>query len=296
MDLRHLRTFAAVARTGSFTAAADELGYTQSAVSQHVAALEADLGRTLLTRRPVALTDAGELLAAHARHLLLRADVARSELAARPVAPHRVIVAATPLAATTPLLDTLDRVVAVLDVVEAGEALRRVAQGQADVAAVDGVTAPNGPIAAVEPGVLRRYRVAEVPLEVLLPAGHPLAGAPGVDLDALRDAHWLDAPALRCDPSLVPGGPPPATAGRLRYLGHDLTAVVRLVAGGHGLALLPAGAALDHPLVRRLAVRRPDVVHRVELLTLPARSAELAALLALDRDPADPEVIPPSPR
>ena len=49
MDPRHLRTLAVVARRASFSAAARELGYTQSAVSQHVAALEADVGTT---RRP----------------------------------------------------------------------------------------------------------------------------------------------------------------------------------------------------------------------------------------------------
>lgn len=66
MDLRDLRSFLAVVRTGSFTAAAADLGYTQSAVSQHVAALEADLGTPLLHRRPVRPTAAGARLAEHA--------------------------------------------------------------------------------------------------------------------------------------------------------------------------------------------------------------------------------------
>lgn len=54
MDPHLLRTFVAVARLASFSEAARELGYTQSAVSQHIAALEQDLGAPLLTRRPVA--------------------------------------------------------------------------------------------------------------------------------------------------------------------------------------------------------------------------------------------------
>ncbi|WP_244894085.1 LysR family transcriptional regulator, partial [Planobispora rosea] len=59
MDPHLLRTFVTVARLGSFSAAAGELGYTQSAVSQQVAALEADLGTPLLQRRPVVPTPAG---------------------------------------------------------------------------------------------------------------------------------------------------------------------------------------------------------------------------------------------
>ena len=56
MDPQHLRTFVAVVGHRSFSAAARTLGYTQSAVSQHVAALEADLQTRLVTRRPVAST------------------------------------------------------------------------------------------------------------------------------------------------------------------------------------------------------------------------------------------------
>lgn len=56
MDPHLLRTYVTVARLASFSEAARERGYTQSAVSQHIAALETDLGLPLLSRRPVAPT------------------------------------------------------------------------------------------------------------------------------------------------------------------------------------------------------------------------------------------------
>src|SRR5260370_42712224 len=62
-----LRTFVAVARLGSFSAAAAELGYTQAAVSQQVAALENDLKTRLLNRRPVEPTAAGPRPLQHAQ-------------------------------------------------------------------------------------------------------------------------------------------------------------------------------------------------------------------------------------
>src|SRR6266542_4280254 len=60
-----LRAFAAVARNGSFSRAAQELYVSQPAVSKHVAALEAELGKRLLVRdrKGVMLTPAGRLLA-----------------------------------------------------------------------------------------------------------------------------------------------------------------------------------------------------------------------------------------
>src|ERR671922_116664 len=63
-DLRRLRAFHAVAERGSFSAAAVDLGYAQSVVSHHVAALERELGLTLVNRatRPVSVTDGGERL------------------------------------------------------------------------------------------------------------------------------------------------------------------------------------------------------------------------------------------
>ncbi|NUS03412.1 MAG: LysR family transcriptional regulator, partial [Nonomuraea sp.] len=80
MDPNLLRTFVTVARHGSFSAAATELGYTQSAISQQIAALEADLGLPLLSRRPVEPTAAGLRLLEHAGPLLLRLRAARADV------------------------------------------------------------------------------------------------------------------------------------------------------------------------------------------------------------------------
>ncbi len=81
VELRDLRTLVTVVRTRSFTAAATELGYTQSAVSQQIRSLEQEVGRPLLNRRPVRPTPAGARLIEHANRILTRLDVARSELA-----------------------------------------------------------------------------------------------------------------------------------------------------------------------------------------------------------------------
>src|SRR4051812_50196533 len=80
MDPRFLRTFATVTRLASFSAAARELGYTQSAVSQHIAALEGELGAALLSRRPVEPTEAGARLLEHAEPILLRLEAARADV------------------------------------------------------------------------------------------------------------------------------------------------------------------------------------------------------------------------
>ncbi|MFC7648989.1 LysR family transcriptional regulator [Streptosporangium lutulentum] len=80
MDPHLLRTFVTVVHRGSFSAAAEDLGYTQSAVSQQIAVLEADLGLALVHRRPVTPTPAGERLLEHAGPLLLRHRAARADV------------------------------------------------------------------------------------------------------------------------------------------------------------------------------------------------------------------------
>jgi DNA-binding transcriptional LysR family regulator len=84
IELRHLMALVAVAENGTFSRAADALGYTQSAVSQQIATLERIVGTPLFDRpggpRPALLTPAGEVLLGHARAILARVNAAAADL------------------------------------------------------------------------------------------------------------------------------------------------------------------------------------------------------------------------
>src|SRR5919199_2875059 len=84
LDVRRMRVLREVAAQRSFSAAAEKLGYTQSAVSQQIAALEREAGSTLIERNPrgLRLTDAGEALVRHADKILARLAEAEAELEA----------------------------------------------------------------------------------------------------------------------------------------------------------------------------------------------------------------------
>src|SRR6476620_8314439 len=84
LNVQRLKVLREVAARGSFSAAADALSYTQSAVSQAVATLEAETGTTLLERdrRGVRPTAAGAALVAHADGILARLEAAEADLAA----------------------------------------------------------------------------------------------------------------------------------------------------------------------------------------------------------------------
>src|SRR6476620_5145375 len=83
LDSRQLRTFCALARTGSFTQTARELHLTQSGVSHSMKALERDIGCRLLDRlgKKVVLTQAGEQLLHHSLNILSEMESARESLA-----------------------------------------------------------------------------------------------------------------------------------------------------------------------------------------------------------------------
>ncbi|WFB10691.1 LysR family transcriptional regulator [Streptomyces sp. LX-29] len=275
MDLHLLRTFLTVARLGSFSAAARDLGYTQSAVSQHIAALEADLGAPVLERRPVVPTAVGARLLEHAGPLLLRAEAARADIArmtTRPTA--RVAIGRTPLAAAEELATALAgarRAVPGLLVqvrVLSGAALpAAVATGEVDLALVDGVAAPNDPLHLPDTSPLAAAGVGERPLAVVLPRDHPLAGRARLRLTDLADAVWLDAPDLMPTPDqlcAITGAD--GFRARVRYEGADPHGLLALVAAGHGLALLPADAVDRAPGLAAVPLAAPRLVHRTELL------------------------------
>ncbi|QTE01683.1 LysR family transcriptional regulator [Streptomyces cyanogenus] len=268
MDPHLLRTYVTVARLASFSKAARELGYTQSAVSQHIAALEQDLGAPLLTRRPVVPTAAGERLLEHAGPLLLRLDAARADVVRMAAAPQQgLTLVATATALGPAVLGALPPAGVTLRVLTRAEIPAAVATGTADLGLVDGLAAPSDPLRLPDVAPLTTYGIAEEPVSVLLPAGHPLAGRPGLRLGDLRDARWLDAP----DAALPLAHLRAATAGgafraALRYEGTDVRTLTALTAAGHGLTLLPRSAATALPGATAVPLTAPRLVHRTELL------------------------------
>ncbi|GGM11547.1 LysR family transcriptional regulator [Streptomyces fumigatiscleroticus] len=270
MDPHLLRTYVTVARLASFSAAARELGYTQSAVSQHVAALERELGAPLLIRRPVGPTPAGERLLEHAGPLLLRLEAARADVLRMAAEPAQgLTLAASPVALTPRVVAALPATGVTLRVLPRDEVPAAVAVGTADLGLVDGPAAPSDPLRLPDVAPLTTLGVGEEPVHVLMPDTHPLARRRGLRLGDLADARWLDAP----DTGLPLDRLREANGGRgfrpaLRYDGTDVRVLTALAAAGHGLTLLPRSAAAGVPGTAAVPVTGPRVVHRTELVRL----------------------------
>jgi DNA-binding transcriptional LysR family regulator len=265
LDTHRLRLLREFAERGTITATAAALGYTPSAVSQQLAALEREAGAVLLDRtaRAAELTDAGRRLVEHAERILAMVEAAEADLsAAGPIG--RVTVTAFPTAAVAFGPALVRRVRAhpgltlLLRETQREEGLRLVRSGEVDVALVgdwSGRLASAGPGNSADNGVLRFYPLLRDQLVLVLPRGHPAADpAKPVELDLLRDEPWLAAPAAEPSRQAVDrllastGGMPQAP-----WEFEGLSTILSLVARGIGIAALPrlTLAAGD----RRVAVR-----------------------------------------
>jgi len=286
VDVHLLRTFVTVASLGSFSAAATELGYTQAAVSQQIAALENDLKVQLLTRRPVVPTEAGARLLEHAEPLLLRLDAARADVVRLTSTPPATLtVGVTPLAGAIPAfpaaIAALRNRMPRLDItVKSGTRQRiatAVARGDLDIALLDGLVAPGDSLPEQAP--LTAIGIAETPVAVVLPRDHPLATRPALRLTDLADARWIEAQDVA--PSLAEIRRLSGAEGfrsALGYQGTDTQTLIALATAGHGLTLLPATAIPEG--VTAIAVTTPRLAHRVELLHGTLRKASAPAALA----------------
>jgi DNA-binding transcriptional LysR family regulator len=252
-----LREFA---ERGTIAATAAALGYTPSAVSQQLAALEREAGAVLLDRtaRAAELTDAGRRLVDHAERILALIEAAEADLsAAGPTG--RVTVTAFPTAAVAFGPALVRRVRAnpgmslLLRETQREEGLRLVRTGEADVALVADWT---GRLPSLDTGALRFFPLVRDPVVLVVPRGHPAADPDQpVDLDQLREEPWLAAPTGEPSRQAVDrllegtGGMPPAP-----WEFEGLSTVLSLVARGIGIAALPRLTLQvgDH---RRVAVR-----------------------------------------
>jgi len=297
LDVRRLRVLSEVAAQGSFSAAGHALTLTQSAVSQHIAALEREVGQALVERgtRPLQLTDAGYALTRHATGIFARLDGAEQELeeiAGRrhgrlrfgsfPTALGTFVPAAFahfrerhPEVVLFVIDDHLQRLVPRLEAGELDLALIYEHDSLPDVAARDLVRVP----------------LFEDPFKAVLPEGHRLAGrGEPLALADLAGETWIGGGPASAWYRIVREAC--AAAGftpEARFTTDDAVAVQALVAAGLGVAVIP-GLPLTRPLAgvavrplqpggpaRRISVARPRDAYRGPAVAAMVEALEHAA-------------------
>ncbi len=262
-----LQILCEVVRRGSFSAAAEALSYTQSAVSQAIARLEGEVGSPLVIRdrRGVRPTAAGATLVEHAEAIFAQIGAAEEDLAAvLGVRGGRLRVASFPSAgaALMPLAVATFRrghpdVALTLAEGEPEEIAPRLRAGEFDLALLfefPGVGERVG-------GGLRTVSLLEDPMHVALPAEHPLAAKPKLKLADLHDQDWVQtSEASPCARHVVRLCLAAGFEPNVTFESDDYDTVQGLVAAGVGVALVPRLALTHvHPriVVRELSPRSP---------------------------------------
>jgi DNA-binding transcriptional LysR family regulator len=267
LNLIRLKVLAEVLSRASFSAAAESLSYTQSAVSQAVARLEAETGATLVVRdrKGIRPTAAGATLVEHAEAIFAQVEAAEAELAAvLGVRGGRLRVASFPSAGATlmPLAVATFRerhpdVALTLAEGEPEEIAPRLRAGEFDLALLF-----EFPGVRERPGVgLRSVALLEDPMHVVLPSDHELAGKPALTLADLSRQEWVQTSASSpCARHVVRSCLAAGFEPHVTFESDDYETVQGLVAAGVGVALIP-GLALtrEHPgiVVRALAPASP---------------------------------------
>ncbi|MET9432870.1 LysR family transcriptional regulator [Streptomyces sp. NPDC006551] len=287
IEARHLRVLRAVAATGSFSAAARELGCTQPAVSQQMKALESSAGTPLLIRtgREMRLTQAGEALVRHASGILAGLTAAEEEVAAiAGLRAGRVRLVSFPSGSSTLVPTALAALRAAhpgtrVSLVEAEppRSVEMLRDGDCDVALAFRYGA--GP--AEWDDLVVRPLLADR-LVGLVPDSHRLADAESVGIAELADEPWI-AGCPRCRRQLVEVCEEAGFTPRIDFATDDYPAVVGLVGAGLGVAVLPRLALESvRPKGARTVAVEPAVEREIVALTLPDLAQVPAVAATLD--------------
>ena len=291
VELHHLRSFLAAVELGSFNAAAASLNYTGPAISQHVAALEHELGVAVLVRQPrgVAPTPAGLVLHERARHLLDLVDGVVDDVRRAAIAPTSVRVGAFSTAAQFLLPPVLSRLLTShpdLEVVlidrEPPEGFADVHAGRLDVT----VTHHYSGVEPVDPQGLIVETLLRDRLVLLVPEVHPARD--GAALAAFASERWISGPPTAQNHVALEWAA--ARAGfvpEVAFETTDYAVTTTLVASGVGPAFVPAltlGRLPDG--VRAVALDDEPGLERVISLVYrePVRGDALALVLDELRD------------
>jgi DNA-binding transcriptional LysR family regulator len=283
LDVRRMKVLREVAAHGSFSAAAEALNFTQSAVSQHIAALEREAGTQLVDRgsRGVRLTEAGRVLVDHADAILARLDCAEDDLAAvAGLRGGRLRLTCFQSAGATLVPRAVaafherhPRVELGMVVAEPDEAAARLRSGDADLAIVyDHESTPGllAPELEVTELIDDRY-------DVIVPRGHPLADRRRLSLADFAEEPWIASTSGQgCRRITETVCRAAGFEPRVAFEADETLAAQALVAAGVGVTMLPRLALTSiHPGV----VARP-------LHDAPVRRVLAARLESAYRSPA----------
>ncbi len=246
LNLGRLKVLQEVIGRGSFSAAAEALSYTQSAVSQAIARLEAETGATLVIRdrRGVRATAAGATLVEHADTIFAQVEAAESDLAAVLGVRGGILrVASFPSAGATLLPEAVatfraghPAVSLTLAEGEPEDIAPRLRAGEFDLV-----------LLFEFPGVRERAAVGlqtmtllEDHMHVALPAEHLLAGKPALTLGDLRGEDWVQTSASSpCARHVIRSCVAAGFEPNVTFESDDYETVQGLVAAGVGVALIP---------------------------------------------------------
>ncbi|MWA15682.1 LysR family transcriptional regulator [Streptomyces sp. BA2] len=267
VNLPQLRAFLAVVEAGGFSAAADELGMSQSAVSHAVASLERELTAPLLVRAtPVRTTALGERILPHARTALAAArsvEQVAAEAAETMTGTVRLACTPTVCQGLIPGLlrhwaDDQPRVTVRAFEGDSAEVSAWLADGVADAAVV------------IDPPPGTGIHLADDHYRAVLPRDHPLADEPRVDIGDLADDRFLISPD-NCEDRIrtihTQAGLPFDPAHRVR----DLTTLISMVQAGIGVTVLSEVSRSLLPSDLTLLPLKPEMSRRLVLAGPHAR-------------------------
>jgi DNA-binding transcriptional LysR family regulator len=282
MELKQLRVLQAVGETGSFSAAADRLDYTQPAVSKIVATLERQLGTTLVDRgiRPLRLTEAGSALARRAAAAFEQIAAAQVEVEAiANLSAGSLRIGTFSSAGAAMVVDALrafrkshrDVEVSITEIGMPSAVTRSLRRGDLDL----GVSFDYPELGDTFGDDLALVHLLDDPFDVVVPSGHRLEREQTIRFADLARENWLlgdfgiDSPSFRMiDRRCRDAGFDPYVAYRI----NDCQMAQALVAAGEGIALLPRiMLRAKHPnvAIRPLATDPP--MRRVSAVRLSTR-------------------------
>ncbi|MFI6290942.1 LysR family transcriptional regulator [Nonomuraea sp. NPDC050790] len=287
-----LRVVHQVATAGSFTRAAEQLGYTQSAVSRQVAAMESAAGARLFDRRGrgVALTPAGQVLLRRADETLAGLAATELELASlRDRLAGRLAVGAYPTAAMALVPRAMAQVTSghpglAVDLEEAATPalLRRLRAGRLDVAVIGvGQGLPDYDLTE-----LSQTPLLQGELLVAVPATHRFTGHARVTVQDLAREHWIAGDGAPGEPQF--GAWPTLTDPRIAHTARSWSTRLGLVAAGLGITVIPSLVLPALPAgVRAVGVTDSRWSGRATAaVTRPRPSAQARAMVTALREQA----------